>query len=166
MFPYKSCARSDCRLGLFSSTFLHISFMKRPDFRLEQSGAVLERFPLQILYEKLRKGLITDWSWSEALSFTRPLRKGLITHWSWSEAFSFTNPGASVNQFPPQRLDERTWKATRRLDYRLELVCSTPFENALGKGVIVDWSQFEAPWLTNYSLYNKVWFWSISFMNL
>ena len=63
--------------------------MKRPDYKLEQSGAVLKRFPLQILYEQ---GEITDWSCSEAPSLTNPLRKGLITDSGWSGALSFTNP--------------------------------------------------------------------------
>ena len=39
-----------------------------------------------------RRGQITDWSCTEAFSFTNPLRKGQITDWSCSEAFSFTNP--------------------------------------------------------------------------
>ena len=57
-----------------------------------QIGAVLKHAPLQILWEEPRKGLITDWSCTEAFSFTNPLRKGQITEWSCSEAFSGTNP--------------------------------------------------------------------------
>ena len=81
--------------------------MKRPDYRLEQSGAVLKHFPLQILCER---GQITDWSCSEAPSLTNPLWISQITGWSWCEALSFANP----------------WrKALEMIDYRLELVCTT-----------------------------------------
>ena len=89
--------------------------MKRPDYRLEQSGAVLKHFPLQVLHEnvRLQTGAVLKhfplqifyekdrlqatlqtgavWSCSVPFSYTNPLRKGFITDWSWSEAFSFTH---------------------------------------------------------------------------
>ena len=45
-----------------------------------QTGADLKHVPLQILYKKLRKGLITDWSWSAPPSLTNPRRKAVKRH--------------------------------------------------------------------------------------
>ena len=82
------------------------------------------------LTNPLAKGLITDWTWSEAPSLTYPLRKGSTTDWSWCEALSFTSPlkkdqlqaGAGLNHFP---------------------------NTSSTKGLIRDWSWSPAPALTN-----------------
>ena len=84
--------KPDYRLELMWSTFPCKSLTKGFGNDWLQAGAGLHYFPLQIPYEELWKGRITDWSCSEAPSLTNPLRKGLITDSGWSGALSFTNP--------------------------------------------------------------------------
>ena len=107
---------------LFWSIFLHKSFMKRPDDRLEllwsnyfltqearlQTGAVLKHFPLQILFEKEDYRLELLWSTFLYTSFEKgqgprlalfwspfphiSFTKRSLTDWSCSEALSLTGP--------------------------------------------------------------------------
>ena len=122
--------KTDYRLELFCSIFLYKSFMKTPDYRLEQSGAALKHFPLQILYER---GQITDWSCSEAPSLTNPLSISQITDWSWSEALSLANPWRKALKWlitgwswsALLSLTNPVRQAMKKVDYTLELFSST-----------------------------------------
>ena len=82
--------------------------MKRPDYRLEQSGAVLKHLPLQILYEnaRLQTGAVLKHVPLQILSENARLQTGAVpkhfplqilyektfTDWSGSEVLSLTNP--------------------------------------------------------------------------
>ena len=64
-----------------------------------ETGAVLKRAPLQCLYERQFKGLITYRSWSEELSFTHSLQKAIEK--------ARLQTGAVLKHFPLQILYEK-----------------------------------------------------------